>query len=150
MFKYRIKQLANIFCMVTTGVLLASALFTTFISPTDNVTPALMWQILLASALSSLCSLIFPLNRPMGKTEYIIRIIIDYLLINLIVLGSGLLFNWYDVTHLPSILFMVLSILIIYAVVSLISWIRAVQDAQKMNERLSRYQNRDNGDADLR
>lgn len=150
MLKYRIKQLANIFCMVTTGTLLASSLFTTFISPADSLPASLTWQILLASLLSSLCSLIFPINRPLGKTEYILRVILDYFLINLIVLGCGLFFHWYDVTHLPSVLFMVLSILIIYAVVSLISWICAVQDAQKMNERLSRYQNRDNGDADFR
>ena len=75
----------------------------------------------------------------MKKTELLIRIVIHYILINAIVLGFGSWFNWYHPTHLRSILSMLIAIAVIFAAVSVISWILSAKDAKKMNERLEQY-----------
>lgn len=76
----------------------------------------------------------------MKKTEFRIRVAIHYILINIIVLGFGSRFEWYQPTHLRSILSMLIAIAVIFAAVSFISWSLSAKDAKKMNERLEQYQ----------
>ena len=76
----------------------------------------------------------------MKKTEFLIRVVIHYILINAIVLGFGSRFNWYQPTHLKSTLYMLIAIAVIFAAVSVISWSLSAKDAKKMNERLEQYQ----------
>ena len=76
----------------------------------------------------------------MNKTEFLIRVAIHYILINVIVLVFGRRFNWYQPTHLRSILSMLITIAVIFAIVSLMSWNRSAKDAKKLNERLEQYQ----------
>lgn len=92
----RIRFMLHVFSMVLTGVVIAVAVFITVINPTDTVTSALFWQMPLVSAACTLISLIYPWGREMGKTELIIKTVIHYILVNVIVLGSGALFYWYN------------------------------------------------------
>ena len=75
----------------------------------------------------------------MRKTEFRIWVAIHYILINIIVLGFGSRFEWYQPTHLRSILSMLIAIAVIFAAVSVISWSLSAKDAKKMNERLEQY-----------
>ena len=75
----------------------------------------------------------------MKKTEFRIRVAIHYILINIIVLGFGSRFEWYQPAHFKSTLYMLIAIAVIFAAVSFISWSLSAKDAKKMNERLERY-----------
>lgn len=136
----KIRFLMRIFSMVTTGVVFAVAVFTTVINPTETVDSELFWQIPLVSALCTMASLIYPWDREMGKRELIAKVLIHYILVNAVVLGSGAFFNWYNPSQFRNIGTMVLVIAIIFGVVSAISWRRSAADAARMNEKLEKYQ----------
>lgn len=138
--KKRLVFLWNEFCIISTCTLIATAFFTTILSPAENISQSTLWQILFVSLLCTLSTFLYPWERKMGRAELYIRVGIHYLLINMIVLGFGSRFDWYQPIHLKSILAMLLTIAVIFAVVSYISWNRSAKDAQKMNERLEQYQ----------
>ena len=66
--------------------------------------------------------------------------IYDYLYINAIVLVAGVFFEWYHVSNLQSVFFMVFTVTIVFAIVSVLSWNKALKDAKQMNEKLLEYQ----------
>ena len=139
----KLRFLLHIFSMVMTGVVFAVTVFTTIINPTKTVESALLWQMILVSGLCTLTALIYPWNREMGKVEAIVKTIIQYVLVNVIVLSSGILFYWYDPSQFHSIAAMVLSIAVIFGTVVARSWKRASLDAARMNELLEEYQKKD-------
>ncbi|MGN0166848.1 MAG: DUF3021 family protein [Acetatifactor sp.] len=136
----KIRFLLTIFTQVTTCVVFAVALFTTVVNPIESCCPETFWQILSVSMLCTLGCLIYPWDRPMKKWEKGIRILLHYLYINAVVLGAGVLFEWYQITHLKSVICMVLAIAVIYCIVSAASWTRSVREAGKLNEKLREYQ----------
>lgn len=131
--------LIHTFTMVTTCVIIAVAMFTTVIFPTDAIPPALLWQVPAVSLLCTLGCLLYP-DRSMSRTERWIRILVHYLYINVIVLVAGVFFEWYHVSSWQSVLSMVASVTIVFAVVSAFSWRKASGDAKRMNEKLQEYQ----------
>lgn len=136
MDKRKIKFLIDIFSMTTSCIVIAVAFFTTVLNPIERIETAILWQIPGVSAVITFVSLIYPWDRPMGKLEIVVRTAVHYGLINLIVLGTGILFDWYDPKRPGSVIAMVISIALIFALVSGISWRRSAKDAKKMNERL--------------
>lgn len=137
--KKRLLFLWNEFCMISTCILTAAAFFTTLLSPAETISQNTLWQILFVSFLCALSTFLYPWDRRISRTELYVRGVIQYLLINMIVLGFGSRFGWYQPIHGKSILSMVLTIAIIFAAVSFISWSHSAKDAQKMNERLEQY-----------
>lgn len=135
----RIRFMLHVFSMVLTGVVIMVAVFITVINPTDTVTSALFWQMPLVSAACTLISLIYPWGREMGKTELIIKTVIHYILVNVIVLGSGALFYWYNPSQFRNIAAMVLAIAVVFGGINAFSWKRASSDAARLNEKLEEY-----------
>lgn len=142
--KKRIHFLWNCFCMVTTCTLTATMLFTNVLFRTDSIPPNILWQILLVSFLCTASTLLYPWERAPKKIEFRIRVIIHYIIINVIVMGFGSLFDWYRITSLASVLVMLISIAAIFIFVSAASWRHSVKDTKEMNERLEEYQNKTN------
>lgn len=136
----KIRFLFEIFSMVTACVVIAVAFFTTVLEPADAVDPVIFWQILGVSFLCCLGCLIYPWNRTPGKREMGIRILIHYLLINGIVLTAGFCFEWYRPDHLRSVIVMLLTIALIFSIISALSWRKASADAKRMNEKLREFQ----------
>lgn len=136
----KIRFLFEIFSMVTACVVIAVAFFTTVLDPAEAVDPVILWQIPFVSFLCSLGCLIYPWDRNPGKKEMGIRLLVHYLLINGIVLTAGFCFQWYSLEHLGSIAVMVVTIALIFGIVSVVSWTRASGDAKRMNEKLREFQ----------
>ena len=135
------KMVLNKFMEITTGELLAVGFFTNILYPIDSITSDIFWQILFTSFLCALSTLIYPDDR-ISTRKAIMLTMIHYFIIIAIVLGCGYLFGWYTVTHIKSVVYMVLSITVIYGVISAISWKKAVAEANKLNERIQEYQKR--------
>lgn len=125
--------------MVTTCVVFAVALFTTAVNPSETVDAVTLWQMPAVSFLCTLGCLIYPWDRNLGKKEMIVRIGIHYIYSNIVVLGAGYIFRWYQPDHLRSIIAMLLTIAVIFMIVSVISWTKSAKDARRMNERLKEY-----------
>lgn len=139
--KRRIHFLWNCFCMITTCTLTATMLFTNVLFPVDSMPTNILWQILLVSFLCVMSTLLYPWDRALKKREFCILSGIHYIIINVIILGFGSLFEWYRITSFKSILFMLTAIAVIFVLVSAISWSHSAKDTKKMNERLEKYQN---------
>lgn len=136
----KVKFIFRIFSMVTTCMIFATAIFTSVISHADSLKPMILWQIPVVSLLCALGCLIYPWDVIMTKKETGIRIFLHYLYINAVVMISGWLFDWYNVKSMKSVLYMVISIVVIFVVVSAISWSREAAEAKRMNEKLQEYQ----------
>lgn len=127
--------------MVSTCVTVVVALFTTVLDPVERIEAVVLWQSLMVSFLcAALSTFSFPWDRVMKKWENRIRIAVHYLMINLIVLGFGNMFQWYQITDWAGLTAMLISIAVIYFIVSCFSWRKSKQDAEKLNERLKQYQ----------
>lgn len=137
--KRKLRFLFHVFCMVTTCVVFAVALFTTVWDPSETVDAVTLWQIPSVSFLCTLGCLIYPWDRNLGKKEMIARMGIHYIYINAVVLGAGYQFRWYHPDHLRSVIAMLLTIAVIFMIVSVISWTKSAEDARRMNERLKEY-----------
>ncbi|MCM1191173.1 MAG: DUF3021 domain-containing protein [Butyrivibrio sp.] len=139
MFRRKMKFLADVFSMITSCIVIAVAVFTTVINPIERIQSVILWQIPAASLVLTLVSLIYPWDRPMGKLEIVLRTAVHYVLINLIVLGAGVIFDWYDPTNWRNVIAMLVSIAVIFALVDGISWRRSAREAREMNEKLKEY-----------
>lgn len=139
MLRRKIGFLLNIFSMITSCMVIAVALFVTVLNPIERIEAVILWQIPAVAALISLTSLIHPWDIPLKKAGMAARIIIHYVLVNIIVLGAGYAFDWYNPKSGESVTAMVVSIAVIFAIVSGISWGRSARDARRMNERLQEY-----------
>ncbi len=136
MIKEKIQCVMRTFSLVTTCMVFAVAVFCTIINPTEKVSAMTLWQIPLVSMLTSLETLIYPWNRKMEKLECAVRIFIHYLMIVAVVLLSGWLLEWYDVSNAGSVALMIGAVTIIFAIVSAISWSASAKTAKLMNEKL--------------
>lgn len=139
MLKKKMSFLINVFSMVTSCMVIAVAVFTTMINPMERIEAAILWQIPAVSALITIVSLIYPWDRPMGKLEIAVRTAAHYVLVNMIVLGAGVVFDWYNPKSVGGVISMMVSIAVIFALISGISWNRSAKDAKQMNERLKEY-----------
>lgn len=136
----KIRFLFKVFSTVTAFVVVAVAVFTTILEPAPMIETVVLWQIPAVSALCALTCLIYPWDRTLGKAEMGIRTLIHYLLINGIVLGAGFWFHWYRIDRIQSIAAMLITIALIFALVSAVTWAQRAEEAKRMNERLREYQ----------
>lgn len=132
----KLRFIFQIFCEVTSCVVVAVAIFTTVLFPVDSMSPMILWQIPAVSMLCALGCLIYPWDVVMTKKEMGVKIFLHYLYVNGVVLISGILFDWYDVKKIGSVISMVIIIAVIFAVVSGIAWKRTAKEAKSMNEKL--------------
>lgn len=131
----RIAGIFNTFVYVVTMVVFASAVCITVFWGDST----LLWEILFVSFLCSLGTLIYP-EKPVSKKAIWLLRILHYVLVNVVVLGCGIWFEWFYADNLLMVLGMLLSIAVIFVLVSLIVWKRAAHTAELMNERLKTYQ----------
>lgn len=134
--KEKIKCVLRTFVLVMTCVVFAVAVFCTIIDPTEKIDAMTLWHIPLVSMLTSLETLIYPWNRRMGRVECAVRIFAHYLMIVAVVLLSGWMLKWYDISSAKSVIIMILAVTIIFAIVSAVSWSASAKTAKLMNEKL--------------
>lgn len=134
--KEKIKCVLRTFVLVMTCVVFAVAVFCTIIDPTEKIDAMTLWHIPLVSMLTSLETLIYPWNRKMGRVECAVRIFAHYLMIVAVVLLSGWMLKWYDISSAKSVIIMVLAVTIIFVIVSAVSWSASAKTAKLMNEKL--------------
>ena len=140
----RWKVFFDVWTKVATGVLLAAAMYCSLFFSEGMFSRYLLWELLLVSFLTSLGALLYTddINRKSMK----IATIFHYLFNNVIVVGCGIWFGWIDASNLLQIIGMVVLVALVFAVVSVFSWKKAEKEADLMNERLVRYQEKNEVD----
>lgn len=135
----KIKNLLFCFACVTTCVVFVTAAYITVFWKNASLGVELLWQILFVSFLCSLSTLIYPPRESSTKMT-VFFFVLHYVMINAIVMGCGLWFEWFYPDNLPMVLGMLFIIALNFALVSAIMWRRDKRAAARMNERLRKYQ----------
>lgn len=139
----RIKVFFDVFTKVTTCVVFAVAIYCRIFFPGLNFKEDMLWQILLVSLLTSAGTLMY--NDDIKKNSMKVRCIIHYLMVNVIVVGCGIWFEWFYADNLAQVIGMLILIAIIFTVVSVVSWRKVEKEAELMNQRLAEYQDERSG-----
>lgn len=134
----RVKVLFDVFTKVTTCVVFAVAIYCRIFFPGLNFQEEMLWQILLVSLLTSAGTLMY--NDDIEKNSMKVRCIIHYLMVNVIVVGCGIWFEWFHTDNLAQVIGMLVLIAIIFSIVSVVSWRKVEKEAELMNQRLAEYQ----------
>lgn len=137
----KLKSILSTFTYVTTGVLFCSAFFIQIFGDGITLSVDILWQILSISFLCSLGNLLYfskGSDRKGGleKKQLLVRAIIHYFYINIIVIGSGLFFEWFYWYRVDMMVTMFFMILIIYLAIWVINYKKDKMLADRINEKL--------------
>lgn len=114
-----IKLTLYYFSVITLISTVVTACYITYFYGTHAaLTVDILWQILIVSFFCSLCQFIYRNSSDKaGKGRFVIQNIFGYLYINVVVMGFGCWYEWFDVSNFSMVFGMVLVILIAYVVI---------------------------------
>jgi len=135
----KLKTLLFTFACVTTCVVFVTAVYTAVFWPRASFGSGILWQILFVSLLCSLGIYIYP-EREVSKRAALLLHFGHYLVVNVVVLGCGIWFEWFYADNFWMVSGMVAAIALVFFLVSAVLWKRDRQMAVLMNERLKEYQ----------
>lgn len=127
------------FACVTTCVVFVTAAYITIFWGEISLEVDILWQILFVSLLCSIAVMFYPGREVSTKTAMLIMIL-HYLEVNVIVMGFGLWFEWFDPDNLPMVLGMLFVIALVFALISAIMWTKNKRIAAQINEKLQKFQ----------
>lgn len=135
----KMKLLLDIFGKITAGVLMAAAAYITIFWGTEaKISAMILWQVLIVSAVCSVPVLLFAADngKELSKRGMFVRQLLYFLFVNVVVLGLGSLFDWFEFRNVSMVLVMEAMIIAVYALVNVVSYLSDRAAAQNMNERL--------------
>lgn len=140
----KIKSILNTFTYISTGVLIGSAIYIKIFWNRPQLTGDILWQILSVSLLCSLGNLLyfdnkFELDKKNFKKRFLIRLIVHYLYINCIVIGLGLIYEWFYLYRVDMMISIVIMIFIIFVLIWSTNFLRDKELAEQLNEKLKEY-----------
>ncbi|MBQ8597089.1 MAG: DUF3021 family protein [Lachnospiraceae bacterium] len=138
----RIKIWFDVFTKVVTCVTFGVIVYCMIFFPQVSFGVEMLWQMLLVSFLTSAGTLLYTDDISQKKMK--LMCVIHYIIVNVIVVGCGLWFEWFYLDNLPQMIGILIVIALVFLAVSVVSWKRAMQMADLMNERLSEYQEKQN------
>lgn len=138
--KERLKLVWNVFTLVTTFQVLIVVLTVRVFRHTETVSADMFVQIPIVALLCGLSCLFLTVDGKMKKKTMILMLILHYLSINAIVLICGYFFDWYNVKDFGNVCSMVISIAIIYCLVTFTINVLNKREAKEMNDKLKEYQ----------
>lgn len=129
-----LKTFFSYFTEITTGTLVACAVFSGFSGEIPTVT---LWQVLAVGFLGALIDTIVIPFREYGEKEFRIRCVIVFILMCALVLGCGYCFGWFRL-RLIDVLLSFLSVAAVFAFVYLVNYIHARSEERSLNEAIER------------
>ena len=135
----RLNRVLNVFTAVTTCTTIAAAVYGQIFTDGSIFGIEILWQILLVSFLCSIETALYP-DHELSKRVTLITRVLNYIYVNLVVLGCGFVFKWFEADRLPEVLFMEILILIVFLVISIPIWSKNKKEAEEMNDYLYVYQ----------
>ena len=135
----KMKLLLDIFGKITAGVLMAAAAYITIFWGTEaKISAMILWQVLSVSAVCSAPVLLFAADngKELSKRGMLVRQFLYFMFVNVVVLGLGRRFEWFEFRNLGMVAVMEVLIIAVYALVNLVSYLSERSVAQDMNERL--------------
>ena len=138
MRKY-IKEILQMFFVINTGVTIAAATFITFLQNEAQLNVKILWQIIIVSFVTALSCIILYSKNELNKKQFLIRVVINYITINIIVIVCGYLFNWIKTGDIIELLSLIVSIFLVYIFVWVISYKNDTKTAKRINQKIEEY-----------
>lgn len=134
----KIRELVFTFTSVATCSLIGSAIYISIFWQGATVDSNILWQLLICSFFCTLGNFLH-IKEARSKQQTYIRFILHYIYINVIVLTSGLYFDWFPKDDITMILSMMLMIAIIFILIVSILQVRSKRETGIMNQKLKEY-----------
>jgi hypothetical protein len=134
----KIKEILNTFTYVTTSVVLGSAIFIKIFWGDPILSVDILWQILSVPFLCCMGNYFYS-QKVLSKRQLIVHTVLHYIYINIVVIGSGIYFRWFDWKRIDMIGSMILMIAIIFGAIWIINRERDKKLAEKLNKKLEEY-----------
>ena len=133
-----LKMIWQNFTIVTVAVMAAAASYVTiFYGAHANVEIILLWQIMLVSFLCSISQFICGLGKKeMSKKQFCLRCFGAYIYVNVVVLGLGVGFKWFDISSLPMVIGMLLAVLVAFVFVIAVLFFIDLKTTDEINRKL--------------
>ena len=133
-----LKTIWQNFTIVTVAVMVAAATYVTnFYGAHANVEIILLWQIMLVSFLCSLSQFLCGLGKKeLSKKQFCIRCFGAYIYVNVVVLGLGLKFKWFDSSSLPMIIGMLFAVMVAFLFVVAVIFFIDLKTTDEINRKL--------------
>lgn len=140
----KIRSILNTFSYISTAILIASATYIKLFWLNAQLTVDILWQITSVALLCSLGNILYfdshnEMDEKKLKKRFVIRTIIHYLYINFIVIGLGLIYDWFYLYRVDMMVSIVIMILVIFIVIWSINFLRDKEVAEQINEKLKEY-----------
>lgn len=138
--KESLKTIFNLFVYIYTAVSIGAVIdIYIFYGDISVVDGKIIMQIMMVSALSAISGgLLIPSfsGKELSRKALIMRRIGYFLLVNVIVMVSGALFDWYDPRKWQMVLGLECVIIFVFALVTMIFYLMDSKTAEKLNEKL--------------
>lgn len=135
----RLRGILSLFTKITTMVIIVTAVYIMIFWGKDTVLGVeILWQIILVSGICSIGCLVLPDSeqKEVSKVSLLLRHIALFIYVNIVVMGSGIYFEWFYLSNWRMILGMLACIAVVFVTITSISYIVDNRLAEKMNQRL--------------
>lgn len=134
-----IKEIAQMFFVINTGVTIGTSTFITFLQRDAKLGVEILWQMIAVSLVTAFSSIILYSRNELNKKQILIRTVIHYIAINIIVLGSGFIFDWVDGGETTKVIGLIVCIFIVYIFVWLNMYKSDARMAKRLNQKIEEY-----------
>lgn len=125
------------FAIITTLIFLFSGIFVAvFWGPNARLGLSYVFAVLILSFVLSVAYSPIELDEKMSRKKRLVLNILFFLLVNVSVAGTGFYLEWFNMENKKMLAGFEFTILTVYAVTMLLTWIHDKQTADKMNDRL--------------
>lgn len=134
-----IKEIVQMFFVINTGVTIGTSIFITLLQRDAKLGVEILWQMIAVSLVTAFSSIILYSRNELNKKQILIRTVIHYIAINIIVLGSGFIFNWVDGGEATKVIGLIVCIFIVYIFVWLNMYKSDAKMAKRLNQKIREY-----------
>lgn len=139
MNKSKISFLIDMFAKLTTAIFLFSSLYIAIFNGINtSISFSYIWGVLGLSFLLTVAFIPLIPEKEISRKRLLICNICYFIFADVVVLGFGLLLNWFSLQHPVTIVAMEITFIVISIAVYLIMYFSAKNSAAKMNEQLKK------------
>ena len=140
------KHLSETYFPICSFILIGTLIFLT-VFQINTISTSLLFQIIIVSFFAALLGLVLKSNNEtMSKKQYLIRIIVHFILVNLLMALSAYMFSWIYFDNIPQIILYEILVIIVYALVWLSIYYINYSCLRELNKKLLEYKkNRNDG-----
>ena len=131
-----LRKIIRTFFYVLSGSIISTAIFITIFWPGLMFPIAVVWQVIIMSAITSCGTLFFYSKKEISKKKMKLRMVLHYVYINIVALGAAFACAWINFTNLVQIGSMVLLVAAVYFSVNLAMFNSEKRVADHMNQRI--------------